>query len=124
MVFSSQFHKNVSHQQYIEDVKQQGEIELDEFSEQLFCLTSEHLSEIDHLIEQSLKGWELLRIPKVSLAVLRISVAQLCYMKDIGDSVVINEAVEISKKFSGDDDYVFVNGSLRTLNDLINNEQQ
>ncbi len=124
MAFPLSLYENLTSDEYIEALKETDEIKIDEFSEKLFRETNDNLSIIDSLIEKSLKDWQISRIPKVSLAVLRISVAQLCYMKEIGDSVVINEAVELTKKYGGDDDYSFVNGSLRTINELVNNNDE
>ncbi len=123
MAFPLSLYENSTSDEYIESLKETDEIKIDEFSEKLFRETNDNLSVIDSLIEKSLKDWQISRIPKVSLAVLRISVAQLCYMKEIGESVVINEAVEITKKYGGDDDYSFVNGSLRTINEIVNNDE-
>ncbi len=123
MAFPLSLYENSTSDEYIESLKETDEIKLDEFSEKLFRETNDNLSVIDSLIEKSLKDWQISRIPKVSLAVLRISVAQLCYMKEIGESVVINEAVELTKKYGGDDDYSFVNGSLRTINEIVKNDE-
>jgi N utilization substance protein B len=55
------------------------------------------------------------RLPRVSLAILRISCAQLMFMPDIPQSVVINEAVELAKEYGGESEYSFVNGALRSI---------
>ena len=78
---------------------------------------------IDKIIADNLKNWKIDRIPKTSLAILRISCAQLIYMSDdIPQKVVINEAVELAKKYGADDDYSFVNGILRSISDSLNRE--
>lgn len=74
---------------------------------------AEHSEEIDAIISRKLKaGWKLNRISKVSLAVLRLAVYEMKYMDDIPVSVSINEAVELSKKFTVEDDTSFINGVL------------
>ena len=89
---------------------------LDDFSIQLIRLTKDHMPEIDEAIRPHLKRWTLSRLPRVSLAILRISCAQLFYMKEeVPTSVVINEAVEIAKAFGSDDEYAFINGTLRSI---------
>ena len=71
----------------------------------------EHMAEIDGLIEQSAKGWDLSRMNKVDLAILRLAVYEMKYGETpIG--VAINEAVELAKKFSSDEAPAFVNGVL------------
>ena len=62
-----------------------------------------------------LKNWSTSRISKVCGAILRLSAAEMMYSHEEMDSVVINEAVEICKKFAGDNDYQFVNGVLGAI---------
>ena len=96
----------------------------DDFCNKLVEITSENLEAIDAVISANLTNWKIDRIPKTSLAILRISCAQLMYMKDeIPDRVVINEAVELAKKYGADDDYSFVNGILRNIRKSIASEQ-
>ena len=95
----------------------------DDFVEAIVTNTTEHLAEIDELITENLKNWKLDRIPKTSLAILRISCAQLLYMSDdIPAKVIINEAVELAKKYGADDDYSFVNGILRNISQSLSKE--
>ncbi len=94
---------------------EQSDIEVDEFCKELLSKTFDSLIFIDHEIETNLKGWSIKRIPKISLAVLRLSCAQLMYMPEIPGSVIINEAVELAKEFGGDDEFSFVNGVLRSV---------
>ena len=73
----------------------------------------DNLEEIDALIKKHLaKKWNITRINKVSLSILRLAVYEMKFVEDIPNSVSINEAVELSKKFSGEDEYKFVNGVL------------
>ena len=94
-------------------------LESDEFSAQIVNNTVEHIDDIDKVIETSLKGWSIDRLSKVSLAILRISVAQLLYFDDIPAGVVINEAVELSKHFGDKDDYQFINGALGKIEKTV-----
>ena len=96
----------------LELAKEIGEPETDEFSNALVESTWNNKVAIEAMVTPHLKGWRIDRISKVALAVLQISCAQLLYFDDISDSIVINEAVEIAKKFGADDDYSFVNGVL------------
>ena len=73
----------------------------------------EHGEEIDARISENLKaGWKISRISKVSLALLRLAVYEMLYRDDVPVSVSINEAVELSKKYSTKDDTSFINGVL------------
>lgn len=71
----------------------------------------EHMEEIDGIIEQSAKGWDLSRMNKVDLAILRLAVYEMKF-GETPVGVAINEAVELAKKFSSDEAPAFVNGVL------------
>ena len=76
----------------------------------------EHQDEIDGRIGENLKkGWRISRISRVSLAILRLAVYEMLYLDDIPVSVSINEAVELSKKYTVQDDTSFINGVLGAI---------
>lgn len=58
------------------------------------------------------KEWKLSRIAKIDLAILRIAMTEILFYTDIPESVSINEAVNMSKKFSDDSSSSFINGLL------------
>lgn len=73
----------------------------------------ENIDEIDEKISANLRqGWKISRISKVSLAILRLALYEMLYDDSIPVSVSINEAVELTKKYSVEDDASFVNGVL------------
>ena len=71
----------------------------------------ELLPEIDEKIDGAAKGWSISRIGKVELAVLRLAVYEIKFLDSIPDSVSVNEAVELAKKYTIDESG-FVNGIL------------
>lgn len=72
-----------------------------------------YLEEIDPYISRYVKsGWSLDRLSIVDRAVLRLAVYELLYQKDIPAKVVVNEAVDLAKAFSGEDAGRFINGIL------------
>ena len=84
-----------------------------EYFEQVFTMAMEHREEIDNMIEAySSEKWRLTRLAKVDLAILRVSLAEILYIDDVPSSVAINEAVEMGKKFGGDESAKFINGLL------------
>lgn len=89
--------------------------ESETFARLLVAGTIEHIEEIDALIRRHLDSWEFQRINKVDLAILRISVYPLLYQKDLHPSIVINEAVDISKEYGSDDSFKFVNAVLDNI---------
>ena len=86
--------------------------------------TIENIDELDAMISKHLTNWDINRLNKVDLAILRISVYPLIYQKDIDSSIIIDEAIDICKKFGSDDSYKFVNGVLDTIRKdiLVNSE--
>lgn len=74
--------------------------------------TLEHIAEVDSLIEQHLDHWEISRLHRVDLAILRVSTYSLKFQTDIPAHVTIDEAVELAKEMSTDDAYRFINGVL------------
>ena len=89
--------------------------EMAAFPRLLVTGTIENIDAVDRMIEDHLENWELKRLNRVDLAVLRISVYTLMFQTDIHPSIVIDEAIDISKEFGTDDSYRFVNGVLDSI---------
>ncbi|NMA65115.1 MAG: transcription antitermination factor NusB [Clostridiaceae bacterium] len=82
----------------------------------------ERQQELDQLISRHLKGWTIGRMPKVDLAIARLSSYEMKYREDIPANVSINEAVELAKKYGGDQSKSFINGVLgKVFNELKGN---
>ena len=77
--------------------------------------TIEHQEEIDHIITTSSKNWKTSRMAKLDLTILRLAVYEMYYVEDIPNNVAINEAVELAKKYSGDESPAFINGLLANV---------
>lgn len=73
------------------------------------------LKEIDEFINGAVQGWSTKRMGKVDLTVIRLAVYEMRYDETIPVNVAINEAVELAKKFGGDESPAFVNGVLAKL---------
>ena len=73
---------------------------------------NENIKIIDENIEKYAQGWKLNRIPKVDLSILRIAINEILHRKDIPVEVSINEAINISKKYSTNESSKFINGLL------------
>jgi N utilization substance protein B len=82
--------------------------------------TVENIAGVDSMIQKHLENWELSRLNKVDLAVLRMSVYTLMFQSETPPSVVIDEAVEICREFGSDDSYRFVNGVLDSVRKNLN----
>lgn len=75
----------------------------------------EHMDEIDQKIKENLTNWDFDRLNKVDLAILRMSVYSLLYQKDMHPSIVIDEAIDISKEFGSDESFRFINAILDSI---------
>lgn len=84
------------------------------FVRDLVLGTLEHAEESDRQIAPLLQNWTLERLPTVDRLVLRMSVYELNHHEETPRAVVINEAVELAKKFSTEDSGRFINGVLST----------
>jgi len=74
--------------------------------------TWENLAECDNLITASTREWSISRLSLVDKSILRLAVYQLKFCCDIPPKVVINEAIELAKKYSSDKSPAFINGVL------------
>ena len=72
----------------------------------------EKIPEIDEKLNQAAAGWKTKRMGKVELTILRLALYEMLYDEAIPEKVSINEAVELAKKFGGNDSPSFVNGIL------------
>lgn len=86
-----------------------------EFAYQLFAGSWERLSVLDKLISDYAENWELDRMAAIDRNILRIATYEILAMHETPISVIIDEAVEIAKKYSTNDSGKFVNGILDKL---------
>ncbi|MCL2806376.1 MAG: transcription antitermination factor NusB [Treponema sp.] len=85
------------------------------FSKMLVAGAIENITEIDSQIKKHLENWDISRLNRVDLAVLRMSAYTLMYQSDFPPSIVIDEAIGICREFGTDDSYKFVNGVLDSI---------
>jgi N utilization substance protein B len=91
------------------------EPEISGFSRLLISGTIENINAVDDMIRKHLKNWDFSRLNRVDLAILRMSIYTLMYQNDMAPSIVINEAIGISKEFGADDSFKFINGILDSV---------
>ena len=124
LVFSSDFHEDAQNsfdddfeyyeQYFAKDVLECGFSERD-YVLGVFSGVLNERSRLDELISKSADSWDIWRISKIDLAIMRVAVYEMLYMEEISNSVAINEAVEIAKDFSDDASHKFVNGVLAKI---------
>lgn len=96
--------------------------EAQDFARLIIAGTIEHLPQIDEQIKSHLSAkWDISRVNKVSLAILRISVFSLLYQKEVSPGIVIDEAIDIVKEYGSDDAFKFINAVLDNISKDISN---
>jgi len=85
------------------------------FAETLVTGVSDHMPEIDLLLEERTEGWTVARMTALDRTILRIAVEELLHRPEVPPSVAISEAVESASELSSDESRRFVNGVLAPI---------
>ena len=112
LVFEKIFNDELSIEEIVENAVEARLVEENTFAFSLAQLTYENIDEIDKLINENSVGWRVERLPKVSLAIMRLALCEILYVPSVPTGVSINEAVELAKKFATQEDASFINGIL------------
>lgn len=83
-----------------------------EYIKNILEKVNSNLAELDEKIEESLNKWKIDRVSKVNLTILRLALAEIIYCDDVPSAVAINEAIELTRKYSDEKSVAFVNGAL------------
>jgi N utilization substance protein B len=86
-----------------------------QYTETLVRGVAQNLADIDQALQRTSQHWRLERMARVDRNVLRAAVFELQHLKDVPARVVINEAVELGKRFGTEESGAFVNGVLDRL---------
>jgi len=86
-----------------------------DFARQLVMGTVEHVEQIDVLIRRHAENWRLDRMAIVDRNLLRLAIQEFLYDKETPKTVVINEAIEIARRFSAQESPQFINGVLDSI---------
>ncbi len=97
-----------------------GELELDDvidkdYMEKTCGYLKENNEKINELINKYAKNWTVNRMPKVDIAILRLAICEILFIKEIPSKVSVNEALEISKVYCDDKAPKFINGILGSI---------
>ena len=115
LLFEKSFNTDATVEELLELAKELRMLEDDEFVAALVNTTCDNIEAIDEHISANSKGWKINRIPKVTLAIIRMALAEILYFDDVPDGVPVNEAVELAKKYSTPEDASYINGLLGTV---------
>ena len=91
----------------------------EEYVRTVISKVTENISQIDGIIEKTSEGWSVDRISTVNLSLLRLSVGEMLYMKDIPAPVSVNEAVGLAKVYDGEESVAFMNGVLDKIRNSL-----
>jgi N utilization substance protein B len=89
--------------------------EVVEYAERLVTNVMDEKANLDSLIKNRLENWALERVSIVDRTILRIALSELLHCPEVPANVIMNEAIEIARKFSSADAGRFVNGVLDRL---------
>lgn len=119
-----------------EDLPEQTEIYLTELEEQeliseqeshnvreKYLSVREKMPEIDKVLNEISHGWKTSRMGRVDLNILRLAAYEICYDERVPEKVAVNEAVEIAKKYGGEETAPFINGLLGKIISLYREKQ-
>lgn len=95
---------------YSENVKP-----VSEYAREVCSGTVENREDFYELIDNYSKGWKVSRLPKTTLALLLVALYEMKFVDSVPDSVAINEAVELAKKYSSSNDASYINGILGAI---------
>lgn len=110
LLFEQDFNAN-SVDETISLAMNERELKISGFGKGLFFGTCEKLADIDKQLESALLNWRSERVSKVAFTAMRLCTYELCYT-DIDGVIAINEAIELIKKFDGEESASFANGVL------------
>ena len=115
LLFSMELSKN-TYEETIETFIEDYEMDLKtidvDYIKNVVKVVTDNLEDIDSRIVNALVNWKLDRVSKVNLTILRLAVGEMLFVDDVPGSVAINEAVELTKKYSDEKSTTFVNGVL------------
>ena len=119
ILFDQIFNEDSTIEEIIQSASETELIKINTFAQNLLSLWEANKEQIDTVISENLTKWKINRLPKVSLAILRLAVAEIMYVDDVPDGVSVNEAVELAKKYGETHenraDYSFINGVLGSV---------
>lgn len=95
--------------------REESDADVRGFAQDLYRVATVRADEIDELITQHLVNWRLERMPGVDRNVLRLAVAEMLGFKGTPFPIIINEALEIARRYSAPESVSFLNGVLDAL---------
>lgn len=82
------------------------------YAKNIFTGVKANKDEFNEIINKYSKSWKVTRLPKVTVAILYVALYEMKNVEDVADSIAINEAVELAKKYASSADASYINGIL------------
>jgi transcription antitermination factor NusB len=98
-----------------------AEAEVEGFARELFEGAVREIDHLDRLVRAQAENWRLERMAAVDRSILRVALYELLHHPETPPAAVINEALEIARRFSGEDSVEFVNGVLDGIRKALPN---
>lgn len=115
LLFQTDYHDRESLSQqaedYLQTLEDAGKKDLRQINDKYHGVM-EHLEKLDDYITRYSRGWEISRLAKADVAILRVAVYEMLYDEKVPVGVAINEAVELAKTYGTENSPAFVNGLL------------
>lgn len=80
---------------------------------------ADRLEELDNTIRETAQGWSFKRLSRITVAILRLAIYEMRYVKDVPTGAAINEAVELAKVYDSPEAASFINGILGTVSRTV-----
>lgn len=94
--------------------------EVRHYALELLTVIQRHRLEVDQVISNTMENWQLSRLVRIDQDILRLSVTEMRHL-GVPHRVAINEAVELAKRYSGEEGHKLINGVLRRISDVLEN---
>lgn len=111
IVFEAEFAPDSPPEELIEAAEEARDIKIDDYARKAATACINNLGDIDAVISRYSDKWKIDRLPHTTLAALRLAVCEIKYLGE-PHGAIINEAVELAKRYGADEDASFVNGVL------------
>lgn len=111
LTFESLFNNDFVIEELIELYSENVEVVCD-YAKEVFAGIKDNVDNFNELINKYSKSWKAARLPKTTLAILYVALYEMNFVDAVPESVAINEAVELAKKYSSSEDASYINGIL------------
>lgn len=100
-----------------------NQAEVRHYAHELLSTVLANMAAVDEQLNEAMVAWQVKRLARIDRDILRIAVVEIQFL-GVPDRIVINEAVEIAKRYSGDEGFRFINGVLRRVTDQMKQSRQ